>query len=241
MRRTLGNWFLRLVAFTIIEILFCSPPLQALAHAAARTSSPAGNEAQHVLRKARPGLSNTARPAANEHIRAKQRRQIRSTSPDAPSQRATPGVVPLVLTPAEVKRLGDGSAETRFDAWALFDGDLSTALTSRTGLPQRFEIALSGRERIGEVAVFGGTRGVLSFHTASADGKKPIAGLAELTAAESSRWTRFVAASPVHTESLIVEWQPSAELGPTEIRLFGAGAPDGVGERAAADRVLSGG
>ncbi|WP_437780382.1 SpvB/TcaC N-terminal domain-containing protein [Sorangium sp. So ce1097] len=223
----------RTTSFVLIQVLGLAGPLAALAATSSRAPSAAEpslplDEALREIESARAGMPGAAAPRSVE-------RGAATALPDS-------GDATTVAAVASVQWLNAPADADPRAAWALFDGDARTTLSSPSGAPIRVEVRFAEPTWIHQVSGFGRTRGALTITVDGAAGERVLEGVEQRPLEISGPLGPLRMPLPVLAERAVVEWLPGDESGLAELAFWGARDPVGVLPEAHwADRVTSNG
>ncbi|WP_437635072.1 SpvB/TcaC N-terminal domain-containing protein [Sorangium sp. So ce854] len=223
----------RTTSFVLIQVLGLAGPLAAPAATSSRAPSAAEpslplDEALREIESARAGMPGAAAPRGVE-------RGAATALPDS-------GDATTVAAVASAQWLNAPANADPRAAWALFDGDARTTLSSPSGAPIRVEVRFAEPTWIHQVSGFGRTRGALTITVDGAAGERVLEGVEQRPLELSGPLGPLRMPLPVLAERAVVEWLPGDESGLAELAFWGARDPVGVlPEVDWADRVTSNG
>ncbi|MGE5783046.1 MAG: SpvB/TcaC N-terminal domain-containing protein, partial [Myxococcales bacterium] len=150
------------------------------------------------------------------------------------------GTQPLVapVVPIAARVLGG----TVTDAWAAFDGNARTQLSSVRGETTRIELEFDETASIGELTLQGPARGKLQVLVHTDWGLKPQPGLTDVAVnVGRGQVTRHSASEPINGRRLVLEWAPEDSSGPVEIGFWSYRSGTRVYQEALlADQIIAG-
>ena len=227
--RSLGA---KIVAWTVIEVFGLSTSLPALATASqppAQRSAPISS-----------GLPPTA--ASSPKTTAVPKSKERPVANAAAQALAVPsaGDVLTVAAPAAVRWLNAPPGRNPDEAWALWDGDPESTLSSPDGAPIELDVRFEKPIWLAQLSGYGRTRGELRVSAVDDEVERPVAGIEQRSLVLSGAFGPLRAATPAPVQHLRLEWTPGDEAGLAELAIWEVTDPARLpAESNFADRVTS--
>ncbi len=218
--------FVRAVSAAMCALMLGPGPLQAMAQAAA---------SQRAAHAAMAGMARELdSPPSPPPVPAPA-----AAAPRLAAAQQGASILPVPLRPAAVEWIDSASHDR--DPWALFDGRASTGFEASTSEPARLAVALEAPTQLSAVTVLGPASGTLSVFAQEGPALRPIESLTNLEIhTRAGEWKHFSTHDGLRVDHLVLQWMPSAPVGPTEIGLWGLGLPrPDASDAELADRILS--